>query len=161
MEYDFSGIWYRIYTHVPYLFLAGVGIFLAAFISIRKKQKNGHKIAAETIMYCLIGAAAILGAVALFGSHIKSISDLEVKSAECVFIEEYRDSRVAPPLPFTNRYIFREIGKSNSIIVYLDVFSAKKIIPEELIPGKIYTVWYSPEYKIIVQLKSQQTDSVN
>ncbi len=161
MAFDLSGIWYRIYTEVPFFLLAGTLIFLAGFISIRKKQKNGHKIGAEIGICCLIGAAAIIGSVVLLSHYIKSISALEVKSADCVFVEEYRDSSVAPPLPYTNGYVFKEVGKANSIIVYLDVFSAKKIILEALVPGEMYTVWYSSEDNIIVQLKPQQTDSVN
>ena len=97
----------------------------------------------------------------LLSHYIKSISALEVRSVDCMFVEEYRDSSVAPPLPYTNGYVFEEAGKANSIIVYLDVFSAKKIILEALVPGEMYTVWYSSEDNIIVQLKPQQTDSVN
>lgn len=39
MVFDLSGIWYRIYTEVPFFLLAGTLIFLADFTSIRKKQK--------------------------------------------------------------------------------------------------------------------------
>lgn len=47
MVFDLSGIWYRIYTEVPFFLLAGTLIFLADFTSIRKKRKNGHKIGVE------------------------------------------------------------------------------------------------------------------
>lgn len=72
----------------------------------------------------------------LLSHYVKSISALEVRSVDCMFVEEYRDSSVAPPLPYTNGYVFEEVGKANSIIVYLDVFSAKRLFLRRLFQGK-------------------------
>ncbi len=149
---NLSGIWYRIYTEVPFWFLCGAIILIIDFFTIKKRRKTGKRIGLETNISCFIGIAAIIASSVILAHYIHTISSPDIKSIDCVFIEEYRDSTVAPPLPFTNGYIFREVGKSNSIVVYLDTFSAKNIITEDLVEGKMYTVWYSTVDNIIVQL---------
>lgn len=152
---DLSGIWYRVYTEVPFWFLGGAFIFVVDLITIKKKHKKGKKAGFDNKISCFIGAALMVGAIVIFTNYMRDLSEPDIKSMECVFVEEYRDSRVAPPFPFTYGYVFREIGETSSTIVYLDTFSAKKIIREGLVTGELYTVWYSSEDNIIVQLRAK------
>lgn len=150
---DLSGIWYRVYAEVPLIFLTGVIIFAFDIAAIRKKHKKGIKAGIENTLSCLIGLAAICGSVILCAHYVQIATTPDVSSMDCIFLEQYRDSMVAPPLPFTDGYVFREMDEADSTIVYLDCFSAKKIVPQELLKREKYTVWYTSSENIIVRLE--------
>lgn len=153
MIFDFSGVWYRVYTEVPFCFLVGIIIVAIQINSISDKRKKCQKTDWQDVASLAVGVGGIIGAILLFTNLLHAIYSPDVKSINGVFVEEYRDSTVAKALPFTNGYVFREVGRSNSTIVYLDGFSAKDIIGEDLVEGKLYTVWYETEHDIIVCLK--------
>lgn len=149
---DLSGVWYRIYTEVPFTFLCGAAIVAIDAICIRKKRKIGKKVSLDNKLSCLLGVVAVVWSFVLLAQYMSSISAPDIKKANCIFVESYRDSTQAPPLPYTYGYVFREIGQSKGVIVYLDTFSAEKIIQEELVEGKIYNVWYLETGNIIVYM---------
>lgn len=153
MTFDLSGVWYRVYTEVPFFLLLGIIIVAIQINSIRDKRKKRQKADWQNIAELVIGVVGIIGAILLLTNLLHTIYSPDIKSINGVFVEEYRDSTVAKALPFTNGYAFREVGRSNSTIVYLDSFSAKDIIGEDLVEGKLYTVWYETENNIIVCLR--------
>lgn len=141
---------------MPFFFVVGIIIIAIQVYFIRDERKKRRKIDWQDVMSLVVGAGEIIGAILLFANLLHTISSPEIKSINGVFVEEYRDSTVAKALPFTTGYVFREVGRSTSTIVYLDSFSAKKIIGEELVEGQLYMVWYETENNIIVCLKTQQ-----
>lgn len=92
--------------------------------------------------------------IALFllgGYYFSRIVLADVSSYDGRFVEYYRTSVVAPPLPFTSKYVFLN-DKGEKQICYLDSFSKKKIIPFQLEEGKKYTIFYETGTNIIVQV---------
>ena len=74
-----------------------------------------------------------------------------VLSFEGKLTEQYRDSRVAPPLPTTRAYVF-DTGEKKKRTVYLDSFTRNKY-DEEIVVGREYTVCYEQRTKIILKLE--------
>lgn len=74
-----------------------------------------------------------------------------VLSFEGKLTEQYRDSRVAPPLPTTCAYVF-DMGEEKKRTVYLDSFTRNKY-DEEIVVGREYTVYYEQRTKIILKLE--------
>ena len=69
-----------------------------------------------------------------------------------IYLEKYRNSRVAPPLPLTTEFIFsNKEGVKKGF--YLDVLSAKDIVPEGFIEGFEYDIHYEKSTKIIVRVE--------
>ncbi len=79
----------------------------------------------------------------------------DIVSCEGAFVYEYRDSRVAPPLPLTAGYVFDVVDEEDNLVFYLDVYSKKKIYPYEFIENKTYKVYYEKDTKIIVGIEEQ------
>ena len=66
----------------------------------------------------------------------------KVESYTGYFVEEYRDSRVSPPLPYTFAYVFCDGSSNPKPIYHMDVFSKREIYPEDFIEGQWYTIYY-------------------
>lgn len=76
----------------------------------------------------------------------------QIDSFQGVLYEEYRNSRVAPPLPLTMEYSFSEVDGDKKVF-YLDLLSKKEIIPEGFQKGEEYIVCYETRTNIIVKVE--------
>lgn len=85
--------------------------------------------------------------------HLYVRMNPRVLSFEGKLTEQYRDSRVAPPLPTTCAYVF-DTGEKKKRTVYLDSFTRNKY-DEEIVVGREYTVYYEQRTKIILSRRKQ------
>ena len=69
------------------------------------------------------------------------------------FIETHRNSRVAPPLPFTDEYVFWD-GEGKRQVFYLDIFSKKEIFPYEFVSDQKYTIYFDEFTNVIVNIET-------
>ena len=141
---NYSGIIYRIWAVGGAMVLLGIGCLLVS--GIRKKSFSKQ---------CFM--AGVLCAVYGLGTAVYYIAQLvspDVASLHGVFYEEYRNSRVAPPLPFTMEYSFYD-ENNDSRVFYLDVLSKKEIIPEGFLEDKEYIIYYETSTNIIVGVEPQ------
>ncbi len=83
--------------------------------------------------------------------HLYVRMNPRVLSFEGKLTEQYRDSRVAPPLPTTCAYVFNT-GEKKKRTVYLDSFTRNKY-DEEIVVGREYTVYYEQRTKIILKFE--------
>ena len=83
--------------------------------------------------------------------HLYALMNLHVLSFEGELTRQYRDSRVAPPLPTTYAYVF-DTGEKKKRTVYLDSFTRNKY-DEEIVVGREYTVYYEQGTKVILKLE--------
>lgn len=138
---NFSGLIYRIrWSYLPLLLL---GI---ALVMLDRPWKRGLKLS------FWIGVSLILFETICIIAIVIRIMNPVVDSYEGAFVREYRDSRVAPPLPFTDAYVF-DNGVEKKSTFYLDVFSKEKVFDCELIDGGYYYVFYDRLTKVIVRIE--------
>lgn len=130
-----DGIVYRIFATGAVVGV--VGVFLAAV-----SRKREDRIAAM---------AALSFFVVYTSFHLYALMNPRVLSFEGELTEQYRDSRVAPPLPTTCAYVF-DTGEKKKRTVYLDSFTRNKY-DEEIVVGREYTVYYEQRTKIILKLE--------
>lgn len=76
----------------------------------------------------------------------------DVQVFQGTFESEQRNSRVAPPLPLTMEYDFRD-AFGNVHCFYLDVLSEKEIFLNDLEEGRTYTVYYEDRTDIILGIE--------
>lgn len=139
--YDFGGIVYRILGVCgPTLFLG----ILCMLIDTRWKR-------AGSIRECKIGIVAIALAICMGFLYTSRIVFPDVSCYTGAFIEMHRNSRVAPPLPFTYEYVFwNETG--NKQVFYLDVFSKNDMFPYDFDNNKEYKIYYDEFTNVIVKV---------
>ena len=136
---NYSGIIYRIWAVGGALVLLGIGCLLASGIRTKSFSKQCFWAGILCVVYGL-GTAVY---------YIVQLVSPDVASLHGVFYEEYRNSRVAPPLPFTMEYSFYD-ENNDSRVFYLDVLSKKEIIPEGFLEDKEYIIYYETRTNIIV-----------
>ena len=143
MYYNYSGIFYRLWAECG--FLLGIGTLLLLIVR-RNKGDSGNRQSA------LAGVLCLLLGVGLMVNYGYCIAKPDIQSFQGVFETEYRNSRVAPPLPLTMEYTFRDAaGKCH--LVYLDVLSKKEIFPSGFDEGENYTVIYEGRTNIILKIE--------
>lgn len=136
---NYSGIIYRIWAVGGAMVLLGIACLLVSGIRTKSFSKQ-----------CFL--AGVLCVVYGLGTAVYYIAQLvspDVSSLHGVFYEEYRNSRVAPPLPFTMEYSFYD-ENNDSRVFYLDVLSKNEIIPEGFDVDKEYIIYYEASTNIIV-----------
>lgn len=136
---NYSGIIYRIWAVGGVIVLLGIACLLVSGIRTKSFSKQ-----------CFL--AGVLCVVYGLGTAVYYIAQLvspDVASLHGIFHEEYRNSRVAPPLPFTMEYSFYD-ENNDSRVFYLDVVSKKEIIPEGFLEDKEYIIYYEASTNIIV-----------
>lgn len=136
--YNFEGILYRVWGVGGFFVLLGIGCLLVSRINSVSVDK-GCVLAGILCIIWGIASAVYYGFCYFFP---------QVESVQCTFVEEYRDSRVAPPLPFTMEYTFQ--SEEGYTELYLDVLSKKNVLEENLILQKEYIVFYETRTEIIV-----------
>ena len=142
--YDFSGILYRIYATDSILLLLGIVLLILNKLIYKRwfpKKKDWY-----IVLILLVALSYMIW-------HTSIIISPNVESFTGEFVKKKRDSRPAPPLPYTSCYTFsypetpdRKRG------FYIDSFSSKKIFPEKLEVGKTYTIHYDKSTKVIVRV---------
>lgn len=140
--YSVSGITYRIIAVGGMMLLLSVGLFvLGTFVTAGEKHSYrlwGTVTLVFAFLYCsYFGYKALKPTVEIHEGYLE---------------KEYRDSRVAPPLPFTHAYVFTNNGDVMPRY-YLDTFSKKEILGEELISGVLYRVYYEKDTRIILKVE--------
>ena len=141
---NYSGIIYRIWAVGGAIVLLGIACLLVSGIRTKSFSKQ-----------CFL--AGVLCVVYGLGTAVYYIAQLvspDVASIHGIFHEEYRNSRVAPPLPFTMEYSFYDVN-NDSRVFYLDVLSKKEIIPEGFLENKEYVIYYETSTNIIVGVESK------
>lgn len=109
-----------------------------------RESRNPKKVIRVTLMesYGEIGRVPV---------NLSKIVFPNVASYTGAFESSYRDSSVAPPLPVTYGYCFWN-GEGKKPIFYLDIYSKRKIFPEEFKEAQEYTIYYDKLTKIIVKV---------
>lgn len=141
--YNFSGIYYRIWAVWGILFLMGV----VAILFVKPWSKKIFR-----IKDYIFGIICILFALCMSTICICKIIFPHVSSYTGEFIDTHRNSRVAPPLPFTSEYVFWN-GEEKKQVFYLDSFSKKEIFPCELELGDTYVVYFDEFTNVIVKIE--------
>ena len=118
-----GGIVYRIFATGAVVGV--VGVFLAAV-----SRKREDRIAAM---------AALSFFVVYTSFHLYVRMNPRVLSFEGELTEQYRDSRVAPPLPTTCAYVF-DTGEKKKRTVYWDSFTRNKYDEEIVPPGVKFAI---------------------
>lgn len=140
--YNYSGITYRLWGECGIIALLGIVNIIIGFITAKPDLSKR----------CFIGGMfAVLVAFFCSIEYFSSIRNPEIQVFEGTYSEEYRNSRVAPPLPLTWEYRFFD-SDGKSYIFYLDVLSKRQIYDEDFLEDDLYRVFYEPETKIIVQI---------
>lgn len=139
MDLNYSGIVYRIWAVAGVIVLLGVADLLVCGIRTKSFSKS--------CFYA--GVLAVLFGLGTAAYYANCRLNPKVESVQGVFYEEYRNSRVAPPLPFTMEYTF---SNADGVLetFYLDVLSKKEIIPEGFQKGEEYLVSYEARSNIIL-----------
>ena len=137
--WNFGGIVYRIWAAAGIVTFLGIVCLL--FANIGKKDFNKNLLIA--------GILGVVVGIAFGIDYASSLLSPEVRSFQGVFFQSYRNSRVAPPLPFTWEYSFCS-SDGSKILLYLDTFTRKEIIPENFTLNEEYIVYYEEDTKVIV-----------
>lgn len=140
--YNFSGVVYRLWGVCGIILLLGVVCILL--------EKPWAK--QFSISQCKLGLILIIFAVCLGILYTSRIISPDISSYTGEFIESYRNSSVAPPLPVTFEYVFWN-GEGKKKVLYLDAFSEDIIFPFQLEVGNEYVVYYDDFTNIIVKVE--------
>ena len=139
--YNFSGIAYRIWGMCSFFFILPLASLLISIVMKKPIRFSKFKVELGCVAIGVILSVVFLSRILFPG----------VSSYTGEFVESHRTSRVAPPLPFTSKYVFWN-GEGKKKVVYLDTFS-KKIIPDGLEAGEEYTVYFDEFTKVIVRVE--------
>lgn len=141
--YNFSGVWFRVWG------VAGVCLLLGVVcILLEKPWTKEFK-----IKDCKLGLFIIAYAVCLGLLYVSRIAFPNVSSYTGEFIDAHRDSRVAPPLPVTDEYVFWS-GEGKKKGFYLDAFSKKEIYPYDFERGREYTIYFDEFTEVIIKVEA-------
>ena len=136
--YDFSGLWYTIWTDAAVTFILGLIVLIGCIVGALPSKK-----------WLLV---AIVGMIIGFGysaEYIIYINNPQIEMGEGILIAEHRRDLMAP---FTWEYTFEDSdGQRTS--GYLDSFTRKKMLPERFIKGEKYRIYYEDQSNIIVKIE--------
>ena len=140
--YNFSGVFYRIWGVCGILLLVGILCILVERPWAKKVTLKDLK-AGLLITVFAIGLGLVYTSRILFPDVLSYTGD---------FVDTHRNSRVAPPLPLTDEYVFWN-GEGKRQVFYLDFFSKKEIFPYEFEYGRQYTIYYDDFTNVIVKVE--------
>lgn len=141
--YNFSGVLYRIWGVCGIILILGV-------VGILFEKPWAKKV---KIQDCKLELIVIAFAICLGLIYASRIVFPDVSSYTGEFIESHRNSRVAPPLPVTNEYVFWN-GEGKRQVFYLDIFSKKEIFPYEFVGGQKYTICFDEFTNVITMIEA-------
>lgn len=141
--YNYNGIVFRILAVGGIIFC--IGLFLLILCLIKKPSTHLFKsilpsiaIIAFSLLYC--------------GYMVYVLINPSIKLHTGYFSRQYRDPRVAPPLPVTFAYVFSN-GDSLKPTFYLDNFSKKSIYSKNFDPNIMYKIYYEERTDIIIKVE--------
>lgn len=142
--FNLDGIRFKLFA-CDFLFLF-VGIL--ALIS-SKFWKPQQIIKRDLHTGCVLTILAVLFII----DHLSSLWNPHILSCTGTYLSYRSNSRVSPPWPFTISYTF-DTGEEKKREFHLDIFSEKKIFPEdELVYGNEYLIYYEEKTNIIVRIE--------
>lgn len=148
MNYDFSGMYYRLFCPNMIVIFGGILCLLIAFEG--KKDRKGKKVVNRKNVWFSISSICFGLLVAGYYGYRIQLQDVESYTGE--YISERRNTREAPPLPLTVEYKFEDSqGKKKSF--YLDVFSKRRIWAEDFEVGQEYVIYYDAKMEVIVAVE--------
>lgn len=148
MNYDFSGMYYRLFCPSMIVIFGGILCLLIAFEG--KKDRKGKKVVNRKNVWFSI--SSICFGLLVAGYYGYRIQLQDVKSFTGEYVSERMNTREAPPLPLTVEYTFEDSqGKERSF--FLDVFSKKRIWMEDFEEGQEYVIYYDARARIIVAIE--------
>jgi hypothetical protein len=150
--YNTSGLIYRIWAVFGIILIFGLFLLLA-----ERPWRKGYKL--RKALYAFIMIAIGLGGITL---NAYRIIHLDVMEYTGTYDSYYRDSRVAPPLPFTYAYVFGNADELKETF-YIDIFSKKKIFPDspnDLEKGQVYTIYYEKTTHIILKIVMRSDEAL-
>lgn len=139
--FNFSGVLYRIWGVCGVILVLGVACILLNRPWARKVKIKDCKLG-------LIMIAAAIGLSLLYASRIVFPG---VSSYTGEFIDSHRNSRVAPPLPVTNEYVFWNGEGKNKLLS--GHFLKKEIFPDDFVSDRKYTIYFDEFTNVIVQVE--------
>ena len=139
--YNYSGIIYRIWGVCGIILLLGIVLIL-----FEKPWSRDF-----TIKKCKLGLIILAVSICASLFYISRLIFPTVSSYTGEFVEYSRNSRVAPPLPLTNEYVFYN-GEGEKRKFYLDIYSKEKIFQHEFETGNKYTIYFDEITNIIVKV---------
>jgi len=141
--YDFSGVIYRLWAECGIIFCLGLlCILLEKPWQRPRKRSKGY----------FLGILLMMIALGLGTYYMSRINHQDISVYQGEFIASHRNSRVAPPLPFTFEYVFWD-GEGKKPVFYLDIFSKKKIYFPEFIEGCEYVIYFDELTHLIVNVE--------
>lgn len=143
LEYCFDGLIYRIFAVGGVITLAGTAPFFISRFASRSEPAVWEK-------QCFL-LSGVFGVIYTLWYLILLLNPA-ISMHRGYFIDEYRDSRVAPPLPLTMAYSFSNDYQPRPVF-YLDVFSKKKIFNQEFDADKEYIIYYEEHTNIILKVE--------
>lgn len=151
--YNLSGILYRIWA-VGGIFLLGLIIcVILDLYDAHKKSKTNCKNNSLKKHFIFYGVAFIylLGYMSFYA--YKYVNP-QITIYEGCFVEWRRDSKVAPPLPFTSAYIFVDENNQKSTF-YIDVDTKNELYLNDFVVDRKYKIYFEDDTKIIVRVEDQ------
>lgn len=140
--YNFSSIIYRLWAECGIVFALGIlCVLLDKPWKKPRKKSRGY----------FLGILMIIVAFGLGGFYVSRLIRKDISIYRGEFVNSYRNSRVAPPLPFTNEYVFWN-GEGKKQGFYLDIFSKKEVYPLEFEEGKEYVIYFDKVTDLIVAI---------
>lgn len=141
--YNFSGVLYRVWGVCGVILALGIVCIL-----VEKPWEKNVK-----IQDCKLGLIISAVAICLGLIYVSRVVFPGVSSYTGEFIETQRNSRVAPPLPFTDEYVFWN-GEGKRRVFYLDIFSKKEIFPYEFVSDQKYTIYFDEFTNVITKVEA-------
>lgn len=140
--YNISGIVYRIFAFALVILLLGVIVICMGKFWNKEKRK---------IKDIILGSGIIAFSIFLIIFYTYKAFNPTVKYHEGYLTSEYRDSTVAPPLPFTYAYVF-STNTGDKPIFYLDSFSKNVIFADDFSQDIKYRIYYEEDTHIILRV---------
>ena len=137
--WNFGGILYRVWAVGGIILLLGLACLLVSKIGREDFNKD----------CCIAGVFCSVVGIAAMIYFLFCMFFPQVSSIQGTFTQEYRNSRVAPPLPFTYEYTFYD-DDGFAGAFYLDTFTRKESIPQGFILNEEYIVYYEARTNVIV-----------
>lgn len=142
MVYYYDGILYRVWGEAGIFILLGIICLLLSRKKSGSLNKDGY----------IAGVICVLLGIAMCINYLYSFAKPHVESTQSTLVEVRRNPREAPPLPFTMEYIF--LNDEGYQAFYLDAFSNKTVLKEDLQLGEEYIIFYERRTDIIVGVSS-------
>lgn len=139
---NYSGITYRIWAEAGMIILLGLACLLLSGF----RTKTFHK------QCFLAGVLCVLFGCGTAVYYFSCLHSPQIASFQGTLYEFQRNSRVAPPLPFTMEYSFSETD-GRKTVCYLDTFSRKEMLPEGFLEGTDYIISYETRTNVIVAVE--------